>query len=397
MTRTVALSRHFRSFSAAFLVTVATSSNAFSQPSRNEVIGYFPSWKWQADSTVMTVGTIPFDKVTIINYAFWYPHADGKIRGRDTTGDAVFLRGPMETRLVDRAHARGGKVMLSLGGWDDSGEFPAVASTEALRITFSHSCLEAIRQYGFDGIDIDWEYPGFADHQGTPADRMNFPLLLRSLRDSLDAQGRRTGKMLLLTAALPASAVQLRGVDMPLVCPLLDQVNLMTYDYHGTWENVSGHNSPLYASSPDDSLLCVNASFRLYTETLKVPPSKLNLGVPFYGHAYRGCSGLRKPAAGPDTSFGLEGSFYSAIARSAGRFTRYWDDTACVPYLISNDGTAFVSYDDERSIRLKAEYVKEHHARGLIIWELTQDYGANGATPLLDAIDAVFRSGSLPH
>jgi chitinase len=383
---------------AAFLLTSAVSLCAFSQPERKEVIGYFPSWKWKPDSAAMTVGKIPFSKITIINYAFWYPLPDGSLRGRDTTGDAVFLRGPKESRLVDHAHARSVKVMLSLGGWEDSDHFPVVASTEAVRIAFSHSCLEALRRFGFDGIDIDWEYPGYADHHGTPADRVNFPLLLRSLRDSLDAEGKHSGKELLLTAALPASASQLSGVDMPVVCPLLDQVNLMTYDYHGTWENVSGHNSPLYASAPGDSLLCVSASFRLYANELKVPTTKLNLGVPFYGHAYRGCSGLRQPATGPDTTyFDAEGSFYRAIAQSAGQFTRYWDEKACVPYLISNDGSTFVSYDDERSIRLKAEFVREHHARGLIIWELTGDYEPDGATPLLDAIDAVFRSGSTPH
>jgi GH18 family chitinase len=64
---------------------------------------------------------------------------------------------------------------------------------------------------------------------------------------------------------------------------------------------------------------------------------------------------------------------------------------------VSNDGNTFVSYDDERSIRMKAEFAQKHHARGLIIWELTQDYEPNGATPLLDAIDAVFRSGPTLH
>lgn len=376
---------------AAALAGIARSP-AHAQTARREVIGYFPGWKWQADSTAMTVGKIPYGKLTIINYAFWYPLPDGRIVGRDSAGDAVYLSGAKESRLVDRAHDHGVKVMLSLGGWDASDNFPVVASTAPSRTAFSRSCLETIRQYGFDGIDIDWEYPGFAEHHGTPADRVNFPLLLRELHDSLQALGKRSGTIPLLTAALPASKTQLSAVDMPVVCPLLDQVNLMTYDYHGTWENFSGHNSPLYASSPEDSLRCVSASFRLYTEDLNVPAEKLNLGVPFYGHAYRGCHGLRQPAAGEDTAFfGLAGSTYTAIARAADRTTRYWDDKACVPYLVSIDGGTFVSYDDERSIRMKAEYVMERRARGLIIWEITQDFLPDSSTPLLDAIDAVFR------
>jgi chitinase len=368
------------------------------QPARKEVIGYFPAWKWKPVNGVMTVAAIPFDKLTIINYAFWYPMPDGHIAAWDSAGDAVYLRGPKESRLVDRAHDHGVKVMLSLGGWDGSDNFPAAASTAQSRTAFSASCLDIIRQYGFDGIDIDWEYPGFAEHKGTSADRVNFPLLLRSLRDSLNAEAARTGKGLLLTAAFPATRAQLSGIDMQAVEPLLDQINLMTYDYHGTWETVSGHNSPLYASRPEDSLLCLSASYRLFTEELAVPPSKVNLGVPFYGHAYRGCAGLHQTASGPDTTFlRPDESFASALARAAGSFTRYRDEKAGVPYLVSTDGTTFVTYDDERSIGLKAAFVRDHNARGLIIWEITQDLLPDGSTRLLDAIDAVFRPGLPTH
>jgi chitinase len=382
----------YKAASALFLGAAVCAA----QPARNEVIGYFPGWRPDTIDTAMSVARIPYDKLTIINYAFWYPRPDGQIVGRDTLGDATYLRGPAGSRLVDRAHDRGVKVMLSLGGWDASDNFPSAASTEAARTAFSASCLETVRRYGFDGIDIDWEYPGFADHHGTPADRANFPLLLRRLRDSLAAEEQRTGKTLLLTAALPAGRTQLGGVDMPAVLPLLDQVNLMTYDYHGTWETVSGHNSPLYASRTDDSLRCVEASYLLYTGELGVPPGKLNIGVPFYGHAYRACGGLHEPAGGPDTAFFGEGPSFSDVRKAMGAFTRRWDEKACVPYLVRSDGAVFVSYDDERSVGLKAEFVRDHRLRGVIIWEITLDYMPDGSTPLLDAVDAVFHT-SLPH
>jgi chitinase len=386
---------HLHKTTAALLLAATLCTG---QPSRKEVIGYFPGWLLNADSTTMSVARIPYAKLTIINYAFWYPLPDGQIVGRDTLGDAKYLRGPVESRLVDRAHDHDVKVMLSLGGWDASDNFPTVSSAELSRTTFARSCIEALRRYGFDGIDIDWEYPGFAEHHGKPADRVNFPLLLRQLRDSLTAEGRRTGKILLLTAALPASQTQLAGVDMPAVLPLLDQVNLMTYDYHGTWEDISGHNSPLYASRREDSLRCVYASYRLYTGELNVPHAKLNIGVPFYGHAYRACAGLHKPAAGADTTFfGEMGSFSATVRKAAGSFSRHWDEVACVPYLVSNDGTRFVSYDDERSVGLKAEFVRDRGLRGVIIWEISLDYLPDGSTPLLDAIDAVFHTSLSKH
>ncbi len=368
------------------------------QPARKEVIGYFPSYKSMPGQGGMPVAAIPFAKLTIINYAFWYPVADGRLAPWDSAGDAVYLYGPRESRLIDRAHDHGVKVMLSLGGWEGSDHFPATASSERSRSTFCASCLDAIRRYGFDGIDIDWEYPGYAEHRGTPSDRANFPMLLRALRDSLDAEGARTGRTFLLTAAFAATRPSLAGIDMPLVEPLLDQINLMTYDYHGTWEPISAHNSPLYASRPEDSLLCVSATWRLFTGELGVPRAKLNIGLPFYGHSYQGCSGLYQRAGGADTTFVRpDESYANALVRATTSFTRHRDDRAGVPYLVSTDRTRFVSYEDVWSIGLKAAFVRDQQARGVIIWEISQDLLPDGSTHLLDAVDAVFRHGSSTH
>ncbi|RPH32224.1 glycoside hydrolase family 18 protein, partial [bacterium] len=124
---------------------------------RKEVIGYFPSWKWRMEKNALTPEKIPYEKLTIINYAFFYPRPDGTISGRDSVGDALYLSGAPGTRLTDLAHRRNVKVLLSLGGWEDSNNFPAVAADPATRSTFAHACVDAVRRYGFDGIDIDWE------------------------------------------------------------------------------------------------------------------------------------------------------------------------------------------------------------------------------------------------
>jgi len=360
---------------------------------RKEVVGYFPSWNWQHKNSRMTYDKIPFKKLTIIDYAFWHPLLDGTIEGINPTGDSLILFGRIgKPSLVALAHENKVKVMLSIGGWEDSQNFPKVASTEQRRTVFAHACADAIRKFDFDGIDIDWEYPGFAEHNGTPADFANSTALLHVLRDSLDACGRRSHKQLLLSAALSATADHLTGYDVGKLAALLDMFNIMTYDYNGSWSPRSGHNSPLYASATADSGYCIDATFKLFTQELHVPASKINLGIPFYGHSFAQCSALNGEAHGSDTTLfpGGDVNYYS-IVQYLDKY-RHWDEISEVPYLILPETKTLVSFDDAQSIKLKAEYVVGHKARGVIIWEITGDYLEDGKTPLTDALDTVFSS-----
>jgi chitinase len=374
---------------AGLLACLAFSCNA----QRKEIIGYFPSWKWNEKDNAMTPEKIPYDKLTIINYAFFYPRPDGSITGRDTVGDARYLGGPAGTRLTDLAHRHDVKVLLSLGGWEDSDNFPAVAGTPKLRDTFTRACMDAVRRYDFDGIDIDWEYPGYAEHKGSPADKESFTLLLQLLKDSLQSCGAATGRTYLLTGAFPASATQAPYIDFGRIVDILDQFNIMTYDFYGAWDPLCNHNSPLYPSADADSSRCMDAAFRLYQQTFGVPASKINLGLAFYGRTYTRCTALNSHHAGPDTThFPASGALYSDIVARMGSFTRKWDDRAMVPYLVSQAWQVLVSYDDAESISLKAQYMLNNNVHGCIIWEITGDYLPDGTTPLLDAIVQTFAS-----
>jgi chitinase len=366
-----------------------------------DVIGYYPSWRWRSTKATPLPVQLQYNKVTIINYAFFAPRADGSIAGRDTVGDALILRGVPPAGsgiapglpLTTYAHRAGVRVVLSLGGWEDSGHFPAVARDASLRSRFARACLDAIATYDFDGIDIDWEFPGLTDHNGSPADREHFTLLLRVLRDSLDARGAVTGRHYTLSAALPSAFPTAEGMDIRAVAPLLDFLNVMTYDFHGSWDRLSGHNAPLYPGRDADSTRCVDAAFRLYRDHYGVPPEKINLGVPFYGRSFASCAGPGFPHIGEDTThFSRDGIFYSDLAPLLSTFVRHRDDAAHVPYLTHPDWRLFVSYDDPPSIRDKARYVLREGARGLIIWELTGDWLPDGSTPLLDALHGEFSS-----
>ncbi|HTR81333.1 MAG TPA: glycosyl hydrolase family 18 protein [Bacteroidota bacterium] len=355
---------------------------------QKDIVGYFPSWKWRYKNSLMTYDKIPFKKLTIIDYAFWHPLTDGTIAAINPKGDSLNLIGDgSKEMLVQVAHDNNVKVMLSVGGWEDSNNFPTVASTAPLRTTFAHACIDAIRKFSFDGIDIDWEYPGYTDHNGTPADKINCTLLLSVLKDSLDAYGKEAGRKMLLSAALPASAEHLTGFEIDKLIPVLDMFNIMTYDYNGSWSSLSGHNSPLYASTPEDTLHNIDASFKLFTDQLHVPASKINLGVPFYGHSFAQCTSLNAHYRGSDTTlFPDDGLCYYDIVPYLGKY-RHWDERAKVPYLIIPDANTLVSFDDEESVALKAQYVLDHTARGVIIWEITGDYMPNGKTPLLDVLN----------
>lgn len=367
------------------------------QHRRHEVVGYYPSWKWHADSHLLTPGKIPFGMLTVINYAFFYPLPDGTITGRDSTGDAMILgpRGGLNTHgssLTPLAHRSGVRVLLSIGGWEDSGNFPAVAADSARTVRFAGACGRTIREYGFDGIDIDWEFPGLAEHNGTPSDGNNFVRMLRILRDTLDRVGRERRMHLLLSAALPADRRRAEEMAIREVAPLLDFLNVMTYDLYGPWDAQAYHNAPLYAGPGADSARTMDGAFRLYHETLGIPASRINLGVPFYGHTYTGCTELNG-AHGPEDTihFPRGGAFYYSIAAQMGHFTKHRDDLAGVPYLTSSAWNMLVSYDDPESVREKARYVLDRGARGLIIWEITGDFLPDGSHPLLEAIDGVFR------
>ena len=383
-----------------WLLAVFCTWSAVAQ--QKEIIGYYPSWKWRSRGNLVTPARIPYQKFTIINYAFFYPLPDGTIVGRDSTGDSMYLRGERDpvtgtvtpgTRLTDLAHRHGVKVLPSLGGWEDSNNFPAVASRGTTRAAFAHSCIELIEEFGFDGIDVDWEYPGYVDHNGTPADKQNFTLLLRTLRDSLDAYGRQTQKRYLLTAALPAGPTNAANMEIAAIAEILDQLNIMTYDLHGPWDPLSGHNAPLYASSPEDSARSVHGAFTLYAQTYGVPPEKINLGVPFYGHTFTECTSPGMPHKGSDTThFPEGGAFYYSILALKEKCTRAWDDRAKVPYLVNTSWNLFISYDDEESVGHKSRYVVDNGARGLIIWEITGDYLDDHSTPLLDVIYHTFHS-----
>ncbi len=385
--------------------------NLFAQHPCKEVVGYYPNWQWYKRSQLVNPTRLDYTKYSIINYCFFKPNADGTIVSGDSWADENLLEGPpiwspvqghdFSNSVVGKAHAAGVKVLLSIGGWTWSDNFPQLAASATTRTAFAHSCRQLVTQYKLDGIDIDWEYPGYADHSGTPADKQNFTLLLKAVRDSLTAYGQSVSKTFLLSACFSADPAKAASIEWNNVVPLLDMINLMTYDFFGAWESVSNHNSPLYAPAQGDPHFNLNSAFTMLTQTYNVPAAKINLGAGFYGRSMTNCTALFGTHSGSanTTLFSEDdGSpMYYNVLKNLSQFTRYWDNTAKVPYLLGGPNQTFVSYDDKESIAEKAKYINTKGARGAIIWEITGDYiettpgsGIIKNTPLVDTLNYVF-------
>jgi chitinase len=276
------------------------------------------------------------------------------------------------------------KTLISVGGWTDSTGFYATARTAESRATFAKSAAAFANKNGFDGVDIDWEYPGGGGNDkglGGPEDTSNFTTLLAELRKALDAQGKTDGKRYLLTIASPAGGARKR-MELERIAPLLDFINVMTYDFAGSWSKVTAFNAPLYAyGEAEGAKFGGDDAIRAYLAA-GVPAEKLCLGVPFYGRAFGGVKtvgdahGLGQPFDPKAKLTSADGWGWRAIS------TKYGDriasqghchDNAQVPWLFDPETGLFISYDDPQSLRNKAKYAREQGLGGVMIWELSDD------------------------
>ena len=346
------------------LLSLAEVPRASAAGEGGEVVGYYASW---AARQGYTPDRLPAERFTQINYAF-AKIEDGRLVLGDPEGDGKAL----EALTALRKRNPELRIVLSVGGWDESTYFSDVASSSARRETFAQSCLSLITRYGLDGVDLDWEYPvsgGAAGVIHRPRDRENFTLLLRTLRQALDRQGRKDGRRYVLSIAGAVGSGYLNCIEPRAAAELVDHVFLMAYDFHGPWETRADFNAPLYATTdgPTRYRASVDGGVTAWLER-GVPAEKLVLGMPLYGYLYQGAGGLYD-AFDKAVSVPWDKVKRDYLPSAAYRQLRHRE--AEVPYLTGRN--SLLSYDDEISIAAKAELARRRGLGGVGFWELSQD------------------------
>lgn len=335
------------------------------------VAGYYAGWAAYSGYTPLS---IPAANLSVVNYAFAKIGDDLKIAMGDTYIDPINFN---QLKQLKASYPQL-KTMISIGGWNDSGKFSDAALTDASRTVFADSVVAFIKQYGFNGADLDWEYPvsgGLSTNINRSSDKQNFTLLLQKLSEKLDAQGAIDGQKYLLTIAGGVGSTYIANTELSKIANYVDYATIMTYDIHGTWDSYTDLNAPLYTPTDVSPQYKMSAdqSVKAWTSA-GFPSSKIVLGVPFYGYIYSnvtgGGNGLYKPFSG-GSSISYDKILSSYLTNS--NYTKYFHSAALVPWLFN--GSTFISYDDETSISYKAKYVVTNNLAGVGIWELSQNKG----------------------
>lgn len=253
------------------------------------------------------------------------------------------------------------KVLFSLSNVNKS--FSTVVADKNLRETFIQNALDLIKKYNYDGLDFDWEFP-------QDQDKENFISLLNETYTVFKKYN------LLLTAAVRSIPIYNNtGYNVPEMSKYLNIINIMTYDYYGSWSSTTGQNSPLFASALDSAYerkyLNINASINNWV-VAGASKSQLAMGLPFYGRTFTLKNPENHGVHAPSMGGGSPPSpTYYLILKNYKNYTTEWNDEQKSPYKYS--GSTWLAYEDERSIEIKAKFAKEHDLAGVFIWQIAGD------------------------
>lgn len=298
---------------------------------------------------------------------------------------------PLYTRLSSLKKLRPSiKLLIAVGGWTAGSEaFNNILTNSTTRSIFINQTKQFLTKWNFDGIDLDWEYPGDRDRGAKNNSREEFNLLLKEMHESF----RNQSKSFLLTAAVSASPTKIdQGYIIPDLCRHLDYISVMTYDYHGSWDNVTGINAPLYGRT----LRGMNGFVKGWSVNDSIhhwlkhscSPSKINLGLALYGRSFTlmnnsnsiniGTKAIGGGLAGPYTKESGTLAYFEICQKlRVHNWTSVFDTDAQAPYAYSlpknSTSQQWVGYDNLESVAVKVSYAKLLKLGGVMLWSLDQD------------------------
>ena len=387
--------------------------------------------EWGVYGRKYGVDDVPFDKITHLIFSFipicgpndslrkdnpsgaslldseckMNNRKNGEITIHDTFADLNPPHDNFKKLAAKKAQFPNVKILPSIGGWTLSDPFFEVSSTAANRKVFIDSCVAFLNTYKFfDGIDIDWEYPGgggLSTTLGGPQDKANHLALFKELRAALDIAGKANNREYLITSAVGAAPAKINAVDYKglFSAGAMDLIFAMTYDYYGAWSGVRGHQAGLYEGNKleegFDSASTINNLM-----TAGVPAKNLVLGVAMYGRAWQGVTGEGMSKDMNDNvgvAFAKDGAAmwepgildYKHIQntyRNNPAYKYVWDAKAKAASLWSASEKKLISYEDACSTKHKLDFAKEKGLGGVFAWEIDADNGdilgaMNGAQP----------------
>ncbi|KAM0481554.1 hypothetical protein ACHAPX_003665 [Trichoderma viride] len=328
---------------------------------------------------------LPADEITHLLYAFAGIGSDGSVISIDTWGDeqkrfgnnqswdesANNVHGAIEQVFLLKKQHRHMKTLLSIGGWTASqqGKFDPALSSEAGRRQFARTAVELLARWGFDGIDIDYEYPL------SQQESQNFVYLLRECREALDEYAQRNNQdyHYLLTVATPAGPQHYGILDMPAMDQYVDSWHLMAYDFAGSWDDTSGNQANVFADAhnPISTKFSANSAVDGYLAN-GIDPSKIIFGLPLYGRSFMNTQGLGQPYQGLGQGSIEQGVWlYRDLPRPGSDV--YINNRIIAAYCYDEATKELVSYDTVDTARWKAEYLLSRNLGGAVFWEASGD------------------------
>nr|8OSE_A Chain A, Chitodextrinase [Clostridium perfringens]8OTB_A Chain A, Chitodextrinase [Clostridium perfringens]8OWF_A Chain A, Chitodextrinase [Clostridium perfringens] len=403
-----------------------------------KLVGYFPEWAYSSEAQgYFNVTDLQWDSLTHIQYSFAmvdpstnkitlsnkhaaieedFSEFDLNYNGKKIELDpSLPYKGHFNVLQTMKKNYPDVSLLISVGGWTGTRCFYTMIDTDNRINTFADSCVDFIRKYGFDGVDIDFEYPSSTSQSGNPDDfdlseprrtKLNerYNILIKTLREKIDMASKEDGKEYLLTAAVTASPWVLGGISDNTYAKYLDFLSIMSYDYHGGWNEYVEHLAGIYPNKEDRETvtqimptLCMDWAYRYYRGVL--PAEKILMGIPYYTRGWEnvqgGINGLhgssKTPASGKYNILGddlnNDGVLEPAGANPLWHVLNlmeqdpnlkvYWDEISKVPYVWQNDKKVFVSFENEKSIDARLEYIQNKNLGGALIWVMNGDYGLN--------------------
>jgi len=387
-----------------------TSSSPVAQPI---VAAYFPEWGIYGRN--FQVADVPVNQLTHLIYAFARIDSNGQVSLFDSyaatdkrfTNPADAVAGNADSYYYPAGDSRANQTVfgnfnqisvlkalnpklrtsIAIGGWTLSDNFSTTLDTAAEREVFTNSVINFLKTYNmFDGVDFDWEYPGgggLAGNSTSAQDGVNYAETLKLLRSKLNSLGTESDRYYEISVASPAGIDKIPGMNLPELAKYVDFLNLMSYDFHGTWENSTGHQSAL---TGDPIGYDIGTAVNAYLAN-GVPAGKIVLGNPLYTRAWNGVQASADDYGVADFGYNdvsggaAPGSFEKGVydykdllnQYRAGGWQLIWDDNSQAAYLWNQAQKLYSSFETPGTIALKSAWAREKGLGGVMFWDLSND------------------------